>query len=222
MFTGIIKETGTINRIIDMGDDKEFEVKAVKLTEDIHTGDSISVNGVCLTVKSFGSGSFTFDISSSTLKYTNLGDAKTGDMVNLEDALSPGDKLGGHFVSGHIDGVAAILDIKITGRSYEMTFTLGSEIAPFIAGKGSVTIDGISLTVTELESDSFKTVIIPHTFENTTLGKKGTGETVNIEADMLARYIVNYLSRQEIIGRDISVKNDTILKEKLEKNGFIQ
>ena len=102
MFTGIIKETGIISRIIDMGEDKEFEIKAGKLIEDINTGDSISINGVCLTVKSFDSGSFTFDISSNTLKYTNLGDAKTGDIVNLEDALSLEDKLGGHFVSGHI------------------------------------------------------------------------------------------------------------------------
>jgi riboflavin synthase len=211
MFTGIIKETGIINQIIDMGEDREFKVNAVKLSEDINTGDSISVNGVCLTVKSYDSGSFTCDISSSTLKYTNLGDAKAGDTVNLEDALSPGDKLGGHFVSGHIDG----------GRSYEMTFSLDSEIAPFIAGRGSVAIDGISLTVTEVEDDSFKTVIIPHTFENTTLGKKRAGETVNIEADMLARYIVNYLSRQEIINTDTSLRNDRILKEKLEKNGFI-
>jgi len=222
MFTGIIKETGTISGIIDMGEDKEFEIKAGKLIEDINTGDSISINGVCLTVKSFDFGSFTFDISSSTLKYTNLGDAKTGDIVNLEDALSLEDKLGGHFVSGHIDGVASVIDIKRTGRSYEMTFSLGSEIAPFIAGRGSVAIDGISLTVTEVESDSFKTVIIPHTFENTTLGKKGTGETVNIEADMLARYIVNYISRQEIINTDTSVKNDMLLKEKLKENGFIQ
>ncbi len=222
MFTGIIKETGIISRIIDMGEDKEFEIKAEKLIEDINTGDSISINGVCLTVKSFDSGSFTFDISSSTLKYTNLGDAKTGDIVNLEDALSLEDKLGGHFVSGHIDGVSSVIDIKRTGRSYEMTFSLGSEIAPFIAGRGSVAIDGISLTVTEVDSDSFKTVIIPHTFENTTLGKKGTGETVNIEADMLARYIVNYISRQEIINTDTSVKNDILLKEKLKENGFIQ
>ncbi len=221
MFTGIIKETGIISRIIDMGEDREFEVKAGKLTEDTNTGDSILVNGVCLTVKSFDSGSFTFDISSSTLKYTNLGDAKAGDMVNLEDALSPGDKLGGHFVSGHIDGLASIIDIKRIGRSYEMAFSLDNKIAPFIAGRGSVAIDGISLTVTEVESDSFKTVIIPHTFENTTLGKKRAGETVNIEADMLARYIVNYLSRQEIVNTDTSLKNDRILKEKLEKNGFI-
>lgn len=221
MFTGIIKETGIINQIIDMGEDREFKVNAGKLSEDINTGDSISVNGVCLTVKSHNSGSFTFDISSGTLKYTNLRDAKAGDMVNLEDALSPGDKLGGHFVSGHIDGAATIIDIKRIGRSYEMTFSLDSKITPFIAARGSVAIDGISLTVTEVESDSFKTIIIPHTFENTTLGKKGAGETVNIEADMLARYIVNYLSRHEIINTDASLKNDRILKEKLEKNGFI-
>lgn len=221
MFTGIIKETGTINRIIDMGEDREFKINARKLSEDINTGDSISVNGVCLTVKSFSSGSFIFDISSNTLKYTNLGDARTGDVVNLEDALSLEDKLGGHFVSGHIDGVSSIIHIKRTGRSYEMTLSLSNETAPFITGKGSVAIDGISLTVTEVASDSFKTVIIPHTFENTTLGGKEIGGTVNIEADMLARYIVNYLSRQKTINTDIPAKNDMILKEKLKENGFI-
>lgn len=222
MFTGIIKETGIINKIADLGGDKQFEIKARKLIEDINTGDSISVNGICLTVKSFDSDSFTFDISSNTIKYTNLTDAKTGDLVNLEDALSPKDKMGGHFVSGHIDAAVPIQNIKMTGRSYELTFDLDSKIAPFIADKGSVAIDGISLTVTEVDANSFKTIIIPHTFENTALGKKSIGETVNIEADMLARYIVNHLSRQEASNNDGPINNDKILKEKLENNGFIK
>jgi riboflavin synthase len=220
MFTGIIKEKGIISSIIDMGQDREFTVKAGVLPGSIKLGDSISVNGVCLTVKRFDPDSFSFDVSSNSLKYSNLGSLKKGDPVNLEESLSPDSKMGGHFVSGHVDAVAAITGIVETGKSFEVTFTLEESIAQFIAARGSVAIDGISLTVTEVSGGSFKTVIIPHTYENTTLGGKGIGSTVNVEVDMLARYIVNYLSRRKQ-GEDF-IEKDRILKEKLEKNGFIQ
>ena len=220
MFTGIIKEVGIIASLADKGQDREFTVKAELLAGSIDMGDSISVNGVCLTVKSFNRESFSFDVSSNTLEYSNLGDLKAGDQVNLEDSLSPNGKLGGHFVSGHVDAVAAITGIAGTGRSYELTFDLHEDIAPYITARGSVAIDGISLTVTEATDNCFKTVIIPHTYENTTLGSKGIGDSVNIEIDMLARYIVNYLSHQKQ-GENPGEK-DRILKEKLEKNGFIQ
>jgi riboflavin synthase len=220
MFTGIIKDMGIITSLADKGQDREFTVKTEVLAGSINMGDSISINGVCLTVKSFDRESFSFDVSSNTLKYSNLGDLKTGDQVNLEDSLSPNGKLGGHFVSGHVDAVAVITGIDGTGRSYELTFDLHEDIAPYITARGSVAIDGISLTVTEVSDNNFKTVIIPHTYENTTLGSKGIGDSVNIEIDMLARYIVNYLSHQKQ-GEDPGEK-DRILKEKLEKNGFIQ
>lgn len=217
MFTGIIKETGTIRKIIDKVQDIEFEVGSSVILKDVKTGDSIAINGVCLTVKGFDGNSFTFDVSSNTLAHTNLGELKTGDRVNLEDSLTPSDKLGGHFVSGHIDCTTRITSIVKTGRAYEITFDLPSEAAPFITERGSVAIDGISLTVTEVTGDSFKVVIIPHTFENTILGSKGTGSSVNIEVDMLARYIANYLNNKQ----KTSDEKDRMLKEKLEKYGFI-
>jgi len=217
MFTGIIKETGKIKKITDKVHDIEFEVSSSVLLKDVKTGDSIAINGVCLTVKSFNGDSFAFDVSSNTLAHTNLGGLKTGDMVNLEDSLTPSDKLGGHFVSGHIDCTAKISHIEKTGRAYEITFELPIEAAPFITKRGSVAVDGISLTVTEAAGDSFKVVIIPHTFENTILGNKRAGSSVNIEVDILARYIANYLNNKQ----KTSGEKDRILKEKLEKYGFI-
>ena len=214
MFTGIIKETGIINKIVDMGQDREFTVKAERLPGSANMGDSISVSGVCLTVKGSDLHSFSFDVSSNTLKYSGLGELKEGDPVNLEDSLSPDDKMGGHFVSGHVDTVAAITGINEAGCSFEITFNMDKSIAPFIAARGSVAIDGISLTVTEVSSNSFKTVIIPHTYRNTTLGSKSIGDTVNVEVDMLARYIVNYLSLQKD-GEDLAQK-DIRLREKFE------
>ncbi len=218
MFTGIIKETGIIKKITDKVQDIEFEVSSSVLIKDIKTGDSIAINGVCLTVKSFDRDSFIFDVSSNTLAHTNLGELKTGDRVNLEDSLAPGDKLGGHFVSGHIDCTARITSIGKTGRAYEITFELPPEAAPFIAERGSVAVDGISLTVTEAARDSFKVVIIPYTFENTIIRSKNAGSSVNIEVDMLARYIANYLNNKN---QKTSSEKDRILKEKLEKHGFI-
>jgi riboflavin synthase len=220
VFTGIIKETGTIKQITDKGQDIEFEVISSVLIKDVKTGDSIAINGICLTVKSFNGDSFTFDVSSSTLAHTNLAELKTGDKVNLEDSLTPSDKLGGHFVSGHIDCTAKVIGIEKTGRAYEITFDLPSEAAPFITERGSVAIDGISLTVTEVAGDSFKVVIIPHTFENTILGNKSIGSSVNIEVDMIARYIANYLNNKNN-NQKTSGEKDRILKEKLEKYGFI-
>ncbi|MCK5566767.1 MAG: riboflavin synthase [Actinomycetia bacterium] len=220
MFTGIIKETGIIRKIINMGQDIEFEVSAGRLLERTGIGDSVSINGVCLTVKSFDGQGLTFDASSNTLAHTNLMHLKAGDRVNLEDSLTPGDKLGGHFVSGHIDCTAKIIDVHKTGRAYEMTFELPIEIAPFIAERGSVAIDGISLTITGVVRDSFKVVIIPHTFENTVLGSKDTGSLVNIEVDILARYIANYLKNINN-KQTTSADKDRVLKEKLEKYGFI-
>lgn len=219
MFTGIIKDMGTLISIEDRGQDRVFTVGSSVLAASLDTGDSVSVNGVCLTVRDHDRKSFSSDVSSNTLKYSNLGNLKTGDAVNLEDSLSPDGKLGGHFVSGHVDAVAAITGISRAGRSYELAFEMDESIAPFMAPRGSVALDGISLTITRVTGQSFKTVVIPHTYENTTLGVKGHGDTVNVEVDMLARYIVNHLSwlKQE----SSTEEKDKILMEKLEKNGFI-
>ena len=220
MFTGIIKETGTIKRIINRGNDIEIEISAKDMAGDIKIGDSISVNGICLTVKSYKGNSFCFDVSSNTLNNTGLMSAEAGDIVNLEDSLAPGDKLGGHFVTGHIDSVNKILDISRLGRSFVMTFDFNSRIYPFLAPRGSLAINGISLTIMEVTENSFKIVIIPHTYKNTNLAYKKIGDTVNIEIDILARYIVNYLDTGGIADKRPIQEKDKILREKLDKYGF--
>ncbi len=220
MFTGIIKETGTIKRIISRDEDIEIEVSGRRLAEDVKIGDSISVNGICLTVKSCKGKSFSFDISSNTLNNTDLGSARAGDIVNLEDSLTPGDKLGGHFVTGHIDSVNKILDITRTGRSFVVTLGLDPGIRPFLAPRGSIAINGISLTVIEVTGNSFKVVVIPHTYKNTNLMHKKTGDRVNVEVDMLARYIVNHLDGRDLPAKKSIQEKDKILKEKLDKYGF--
>ncbi len=220
MFTGIIKETGTIKRIINRDTDIEIEVTGKGLAGDIKIGDSISVNGICLTVKSCRGNSFAFDVSSNTLNSTDLLFAEAGDIVNLEDSLAPSDKLGGHFVTGHIDSVNNILDISPLGRSIVMTFDINSRIYPFLAPRGSLAINGISLTITEVTENYLKVVIIPHTYKNTNLSHKKTGDRVNIEIDILARYIAHYLDGRDIADKKSTQEKDKILKEKLDKYGF--
>jgi len=220
MFTGIIKETGTIKRIITRDDDIEIEVSGKGGIKAVKIGDSISVNGICLTVKSCKENIFSFDVSSNTLNNTDLRSARANYIVNLEDSLAPGDKLGGHFVAGHVDSVNKLLDISREGRSFVMTFSLDPGIRPFIAPRGSIAINGISLTVTDVKETSFKTVIIPHTYKNTNLMHKNIGDTVNIEIDLLARYIINYLDGKDKPGKKPVHEKNKILKEKLSKYGF--
>ncbi len=220
MFTGIIKETGTIKRILNKDNDIEIEISAKGLAGDIKIGDSISVNGICLTVKSYKGNSFSFDVSSNTLNNTSLISARAGDIVNLEDSLATGDKLGGHFVTGHIDSVNKILGISRLGRSIVLTFDFNPGIFPFLAPRGSLAVNGISLTIAEVTENSFKVVIIPHTYKNTNLVYKKTGDTVNIEIDILARYIVNYLNTRDTANKKSIHEKDKILREKLDKYGF--
>jgi len=222
MFTGIIKETGRITRIEDRTTDKEIRVQCSKILEDLNTGDSIAVNGVCLTVTDIDSRGFTCDVSFNTIKNTSLKEIKTGESVNLEDSLTASDKLGGHFVNGHVDCTAKILNILKTGRSYTIDVALPPDISKFIALKSSVAIDGISLTISGVKNDSFSFVIIPYTFENTNLSEKHPGNIVNVEVDMLARYVVNFLkSRKAENAVQYEIK-DKILKEKLKENGFTE
>lgn len=220
MFTGLIKETGKIKKIIDKGRDREIEIQCLKILRDLHIGDSISVNGICITVKSRTSEGFTCDISFSTLNTTSLKYLNTGDMVNLENSLTPHDKLGGHFVSGHVDCTGKVLKISRIGRSYLIELELPSGIRDFVALKGSIAIDGISLTISEVKGESFSVVIIPYTYQNTNLSSRKPGDVVNIEVDMLARYIVNFLRVRQISNINSQELKDKILKEKLEKHGF--
>jgi len=222
MFTGIIKETGRIAKIEDNITSRVIKVQCSKILKNLNTSDSISVNGVCLTVTGIDSQGFTCDVSFNTIKNTSLSDARTGDIVNLEDSLTASDKLGGHFVNGHVDCTASILKIVNTGRFYNIEVELPPEIRDFIALNGSVAIDGISLTVAGVNSDSFNLVIIPYTYENTNLSGKTTGDRVNIEVDMLARYVVNFLKTGGTGNFDSQKNKDEILKEKLKENGFTE
>lgn len=222
MFTGIIKEIGRVTGIEDRTADKEIRVQCSKILENLNTGDSISVNGVCLTVTGMDSGGFTCDVSFNTIKNTSLGEIKTGEPVNLEDSLTGSDKLGGHFVNGHVDCTAKILNVLKTGRSYTVEVSLPPDLSDFIALKGSVAIDGISLTISGVKNGSFSVVIIPYTFENTNLSKKRPGDIVNVEVDMLARYVINFLKSRESQYADSRNIKDKILKEKLKENGFME
>ncbi|MDD5600797.1 MAG: riboflavin synthase [Actinomycetota bacterium] len=226
MFTGIIKETGRINKIKDKTFDREIGVRCNKILKDLCIGDSIAVSGVCLTVTNKDSQSFSCDVSFNTLNNTSLKHLKIGNVVNLESSLTVSDKLGGHFVSGHVDCTAKILNISKTGRSYIVDVELPPDICDYIVPNGSVAIEGISLTITGVQKNSFRVVIIPYTFENTNLSEKRVGDIVNIEIDILARYVINFLKSDRISNTstsDISSRDlkDKILKEKLRENGFI-
>lgn len=235
MFTGLIKELGKVARIINKGKDIEIEIESTSLAKTAKTGDSISVNGCCLTVKSVSNNSFSFDVSFNTLKNTAFKFAKTGDAVNLEDSLTPTDKLGGHFVTGHIDAAGKIQNISKISNSYKLKIELPPEILPYIIPKGSVSLDGISLTITETGKDYFCVVIIPHTFTCTNLKFKKAGSFVNIEVDLISRYIAHILKYQNYLTNNVAgnmfihdkkakptdLKNN-LLKESLKKYGFIK
>ncbi len=189
MFTGIIEETGTV---IKAG--TPLVVGVNKITEDIHTGDSIAVNGVCLTVTHFTKDSITLDVMNETYSRTNLEKLKSGDKVNTERAMSANGRFGGHIVSGHIDGTGVITDIKNDGIAMWLTIKADRSILKYIVMKGSVALDGVSLTVAYADESCFKVSIIPHTQQNTTLTSKRTGESINIENDLIGKYVEKLMS----------------------------
>jgi riboflavin synthase len=193
MFTGIISNVG----IVVAADGGRFTVHSDYAADTIALGASICHDGVCLTVTSVqpdGTGSrYTLDVSNETLSLTTLGEWTTGRPINLERALKAGDELGGHIVSGHVDGIARITDIRADGDSRRLTFEAPESLAPFIAPKGSVALDGTSLTVNEVDGARFGVNLIPHTLTVTTWGRKKPGDLVNIEIDPLARYVARLL-----------------------------
>jgi riboflavin synthase len=195
MFTGIIQEIGAIRRIEarageGAAEDRRIEVSFATIArERLNLGDSISVDGVCLTVAALGAESFEADVSGETLRVTTLGARPVGARVNLEPALRAGDSLGGHWVSGHVDGLAQVLATATDARSRRVEFAVPRPLARYIARKGSVTLDGVSLTVNEVDGVKFAVNLIPHTLEVTTLGSLAEGARVNLEIDLLARYV---------------------------------
>jgi riboflavin synthase len=195
MFTGIIQAVGRIARLEPRGGDVRLVVDTTSLDmADVALGDSISVAGVCLTVIAFDATSFAADVSNETLSHTTLGKHKAGDTVNLEKALRLADRLGGHLVSGHVDGAGKVVSVVPDGRSQRWTFEVPSDLARYIAHKGSVCIDGTSLTVNEVNGHRFGVNLIPHTVEHTTFAARRAGDGVNIEVDVVARYVERLLS----------------------------
>jgi len=202
MFTGIVQETGTVSAIDRKGSITVLGIRSEQVVQSAEIGDSISVNGVCLTITSLEQGIMHFDLSAETLKTSNIGSLRRGDRVNLEPALRPSDRLGGHFVTGHIDGVGSIKRKRRTGETTEIEIGAPEEVLKYVVKKGSIAIDGISLTVVDVSGDSFKVVIIPHTMDVTTIGWKEVNDTVNLEADILGKYVAKFLAPRTVEEKD--------------------
>ncbi|MEJ0039046.1 MAG: riboflavin synthase [Gammaproteobacteria bacterium] len=197
MFTGIVQDVGQVASRETRGVDARLVISTKNLDlSDTAVGDSISVQGVCLTVVSFTRDSFTADVSHETLSLTTLGELNPGSPVNLEPALRAGDRLGGHLVSGHVDGVAHVSATSHDGDSLRVSVTVPVGLARYIARKGSVTVDGVSLTVNEVENATFGVNLIPHTQAVTTLGRLQPGTRVNLEVDQMARYAERLLGAE--------------------------
>lgn len=190
MYTGIIVAIGTIAKITDKGQDTSLLVEVGKLElDDVKLGDSINVNGVCLTVVSIDANHLQFDVSAETLSCTNFSKLVVGSRVNLEKSLRPMDRMGGHFVMGHVDAVGEIVAIREEGRSTRYDIALPEQLTRYIAPKGSITVDGVSLTVNSIDNTVFNVNIIPHTAQETIFADYQVGSKVNLEVDMLARYL---------------------------------
>lgn len=211
MFTGIIEEIGTIKSFSKSDKNALIVVNCKKVLESTKIGDSISIDGVCQTVTEISSNTFCAQISSETLEVTTFSDFKNGRKVNLERALTLESRLGGHIVTGHIDSIGKVKNIQKQAEFYNITFEIDTNLAKYMVKKGSVAVNGISLTIAGIGSNEFNTVLIPHTFENTNLKNLKSSDFVNIETDIFAKYVENFLSRD-----NNSVINENFLKE----NGF--
>lgn len=195
MFTGLVEALGTVGGIEADGTGRLLEVVEPRLARDLAIGDSVAVNGTCLTVVRRSEQSFAFQVVPETLRCTNLGELQTGDRVNLERALAVGDRLGGHIVQGHVDGVAHLARRDKQQEWETVWFDCPAGLTRHMISKGSVAVDGISLTLVDVSPASFSVALIPHTLQLTTLGFKQAGATVNIEVDLFAKYIWKYLER---------------------------
>ena len=197
MFTGIVAELGKVTSLERTADDARIAVRAPSVTSATHLGHSIAVNGVCLTVAAIDGDVFTADVMPETLQRSTLGALATGALVNLELALTPASPLGGHVVQGHVDGVATLLAREPGPRWDTVRFSLPAALARYVAEKGSVAVDGVSLTVIEAGADFFTVGLIPTTLAATTLGQRSPGDDVNLEVDVLAKYVERLLTMRE-------------------------
>lgn len=217
MFTGIIEELGVIQEIKKSSKSSKLLIKANKVLENTNVGDSICTNGVCLTVTNLKANSFEADVMAETLRRSNLGDLKVGSKVNLERALTLQSRLGGHIVSGHIDGTGTIISLIKEDNATWVTIKTTNDILRYIVLKGSITIDGISLTVAYVDENVFKVSIIPHTAQETTLLNKSIGETVNLECDVISKYIEKLMGLNT---KEENKKNTSLTEDFLRENGF--
>jgi riboflavin synthase len=218
MFTGIIEEIGVVSEIRRTGDSFVLTIDAKEILEDVHIGDSIAVNGVCLTVTSFSGSLFTVDVMPETVKATSLVSVKRGSKVNLERAMAAGGRFGGHFVSGHIDGTGVIKSKTPLENAIYYQIEADPSILKNIILKGSVAVDGTSLTVFGLTEESFTISLIPHTLSETILGLKGTGDIVNLECDMIGKYVGHFISGLHTNANKKS--QSRITADFLKENGF--
>ncbi|MDI3534724.1 MAG: riboflavin synthase [Thermosediminibacterales bacterium] len=216
MFTGLIEEIGTVQTIIKGAKSAKITIKAKKILEDIRIGDSISTNGVCLTVIDYSNDSFTVDGMPETMRKSNLKNLKHGSRVNLERALRLGDRFGGHIVSGHIDGVGRIKKFEEEDNATWVTIEASSDILKYIVNKGSISVDGTSLTVAYVDNKIFKVSIIPLTRNKTTLLTKKIGDEVNLECDIIGKYIERFTA---LNSNDKNLSN-SINIDFLKENGF--
>jgi riboflavin synthase len=198
MFSGIIEAVGNLSALTRLGPDARVRVTTAGLgLRDVKVGDSIAVSGVCLTATAVAGDSFEADLSAETLARTTFKHRRVGDKLNLERALAVGQRLGGHFVSGHVDGVGKLSARETDGRSTKLTFQTPDAIARYIAEKGSICVDGVSLTVNQIDGDRFSVNLVPHTLAMTTLDALEPGDEVNLEVDLIARYLERLLKGED-------------------------
>ena len=194
MFTGLVETMGRVAIITDQPPGKRFSIDAGGVSEGAQIGDSVAINGCCLTVVAVAESVLDFEAGEETLSRTNLGELVVGSPVNLERSLAVGDRLGGHYVTGHIDAVGELIERRDDPPWAHLRFRMPPNLASQVASKGSVAVDGISLTVVDAEKDSFSVALIPHTLEVTTLGSRNLGDRVNLETDVLAKYVQRSLA----------------------------
>lgn len=217
MFTGIIEEIGTIQEIRFMHEGALITIAAAEIVPELKIGDSVAVNGVCLTATAVGTGSFSCDISAETLRLSSFKKAKQGLKVNLERSLMLGGRLGGHIVQGHVDGVGRLLGRIPSGKGYELSFYFPRELERYLVYKGSVAVHGVSLTIASLERESFTVAVIPLTLEATNLNRLKVGDPVNLEVDIMGKYFERFFQ----LGIAMNEKSDSKMSlEHLQSQGF--
>lgn len=220
MFTGLVAELGTVQKLARQGNSYHLTVSAKKIMANLKIGDSVAVNGACLTVVKMSGDGFTADVMPETVRLTNIGSLNAGDKVNLERTLRLCDGLDGHIVSGHVEGLGTIAAQRNDGIAVVVTIDTSQELLKYIIKKGSIAIDGISLTVTEVTSSTFSVSLIPHTAKETTLGFKTVGDTVNLETDILGKYVERMLNWDMQYGKK-SACAGSLDKNILLENGFM-